>query len=156
MARDELERALNAISRTARSISNSVPGLEQKFRFSRDLKDQDLLTTARMFATDALPIKAEFIKRGLPANFLDDLDNDITEFEESLTRRTQGTDKHVNATATIDNLIERGMKTVRELDPIARNIFDENPGKLAAWLSASRVERAPRRATQPPPPPPTS
>ena len=46
---------------------------------------------------------------------------------------------------------------VRELDPIMRNIFDDKPGKLAVWLSASRVERAPRRTTPTPPPtPPTS
>lgn len=150
VARDELERSLKAISRTARSMSLSVPGMEQKFRFSRDLKDQDLLTTARMFAADALPLKAEFVKRGLPANFLDDLEEDISAFEEALTRQTQGTTTHVNATATIDDLIERGMNTVRELDPIMRNIHAGNTGKLAAWLSASRVERAPRRAPQPP------
>lgn len=156
VARDELERDLSAISRTARSMSSSVPGLEQKFRPARDLKDQDLLTAARMFASDATPLKMEFIKRGLPPTFLDDLNDDITAFEQALTQRTQGTETHVNATATIDDLIERGMNTVRELDPIMRNIFDDNPGKLAAWLSASRVERAPRRAAQPvaPPTPP--
>src|SRR5947209_17844963 len=47
-ARAELERDLNAITRTARSMSVIMPGLEQKFRSARHLKDQDLLTTARM------------------------------------------------------------------------------------------------------------
>lgn len=144
-ARVELERDLNAITRTARSMSVTMPGLEQKFRSARDLKDQDLLTTARMFAADAQPLKAEFIKRGLPASFLDDLNDDIAAFEEALTQRTQGRETHVNATATIDDLIEQGMKIVRQLDPIMRNLFEESPGKLAAWLSASHVERAPRR-----------
>jgi hypothetical protein len=153
VARDELERDLQAISRTARSMALSLPGLEQKFRFTRDLKDQDLLTTARMFASDALPLKAEFVKRGLSANFLEDLEDDIQAFEEALTQRTQGTATHINATAAIDDLIERGMKIVRELDAIMRNIYENNSGKLAAWLSASRVERAPRRTPQPPQPP---
>jgi hypothetical protein len=153
VARDELERDLTAISRTARSISQTMPGVEQKFRFIRNQKDQELLTAARMVAADALPLKAEFIKRGLSANFLDDLDDDINVFEEALTQRAQGTTTHVNATAAIDDLIERGMKIVRELDPIMRNIFEDNPGGLAAWISASRVERAPRRTTQPEPPP---
>src|SRR5215210_1466234 len=65
VARDELERTLLSISRTARSMAPSVPGIEQKFRFTRELKDQDLLTTARMFASDAPAFKAEFVKRGL-------------------------------------------------------------------------------------------
>ena len=144
-ARIELERALRAIARTARSMSVTMPGLEQKFRSPRDLKEQELLATARMFAADALPLKAEFIKRGLPTTFLDDLNDDIAAFEETLTQRTQGRETHVNATAMIDDLIERGMQIVRQLDPIMRNLFEDEPGKLAAWLSASHVERAPRR-----------
>jgi len=83
-ARVELECDLNAITRTARSMYVTMPGLEQKFRSARDLKDQDLLTTARIFAADAQPLKAEFIKRGLPASFLDDLNDDIEAFEEAL------------------------------------------------------------------------
>lgn len=102
-----------------------------------------------MYAADALAYKAEFIKRGLPATFLDDLNDDIAAFEEALTQRTQGRETHVNATATIDDLIERGMKIVRQLDPIMRNLFEDQPGKLAAWLSASHVERSPRRKQQP-------
>ena len=143
-ARDELESDLKAISRTARSIANSITGLEQKFRWPSELTDNDLLTRARMFAADALPLKAEFIKRGLPANFLDDLNEDIAAFEQALTQRNQSKGTHVNATATIDDLIERGMKIVRELDSLMRNLFENAPGKLAAWLSASHIERAPR------------
>lgn len=143
--RIELERALRAIARTARSMSVTMPGLEQKFRSPRDLKEQELLATARMFAADALPLKAEFIKRGLPPTFIDDLNDDIKAFEEALASRAQGRETHVNATATIDDLIEQGMKIVRQLDPIMRNLFEESPGKLAAWLSAAHVERATRR-----------
>ena len=144
-ARAELERGLNAVRRTARSMSIIIPGLEKKFPSVQHLKDQELLTAARMYATDAQPLKVEFIKRGLPAGFLDDLNEDIAAFGEALAQRTQGKEKHVNATATIDDLVERGMKIVRELDPIMRNLFENEPGKLAAWLSASHVERAPRR-----------
>lgn len=151
IARDELERDLNLISRTARGMARTIHGLEQKFRLPRALKDQDLIAVARMFATDAQPLKAEFIKRGLPANFLEDLNDDIAAFEEAITQRTQGTSTQVTSTAAIDGLIEKGMEIVRELDPVMRNMFDDNPGKLAAWLSASRVERAPRsKATQQP------
>ncbi|MDQ3820536.1 MAG: hypothetical protein M3362_23035, partial [Acidobacteriota bacterium] len=69
----------------------------------------------------------------------------IKAFEEALANRAQGRETHVNATATIDDLIERGMRIVRQLDPIMRNLFEESPGKLAAWLSAAHVERAPQR-----------
>src|SRR4051812_22040045 len=38
-ARDELERDLKAITRTARSISNSITGLESKFHLPPKIKD---------------------------------------------------------------------------------------------------------------------
>ena len=45
-----------------------------------------------------------------------------------------------------------------DLDTIMRNEYTRNAAKLAAWESASRVERAPQRekkpATPPPQPPP--
>src|SRR5918993_512929 len=39
-ARDELRRDLEAISRTARAMALSVPGLEEKFRAPRSVSDQ--------------------------------------------------------------------------------------------------------------------
>jgi hypothetical protein len=145
VARDELEQTLEAISRTAKAMSRAVPGIENKFRFSRELKDQELLTRARAIAADATPFLAEFVKRGLPADFLDDLNEDIEEFAAALNRREGGRETHVSATAAINDLIERGMDVLRELDAVMRNIFRSDPARLAAWLSASRVERAPRR-----------
>lgn len=155
-AREEVLRDMAAIRRTARSMSRDFPGLEEKFRFSSELKDQDLLSAARTFAAEALPLKAEFLKRGLRPDFIQDLTADTNAFEQALSSRTEQKHTHVSATATIDDLLERGLKMVRELDPIMRNLFEEKPGKLAAWLSASRVERAPRRTAPAPAPAPTA
>jgi hypothetical protein len=150
--RAELLRDLSAISRTARSI----PGAEEKFRFSYNLKDQDLLIVARTFQAEALPLKAEFLKRGIRVDFLEDLAADTAAFEQALSNRSEQKRSHVGATASIDDLIEGGMTRVRELDAVMRNLFADDPGKLAAWLSASHVERAPRRAKSTPTPAPTS
>lgn len=155
VARDELRRDLEAISRTARSMALSNPGLEDKFRAPRSISDQKLLSLARSFATDALPFKAEFLRRGLRPDFLEDLDADIDVFEESITHKIRNRGARVAATVTIDEKIEQAMNTVRELDAIARNTFAEDPSNLAMWISASHTERAPRRAraSQPTPPP---
>lgn len=137
-ARNALTGLLSAISRTARAISITTPGIEQKFRFNYELKDQELLTRAFTFAADALSIRGEFIKRGMRPDFLNDLESIITSFEQAQA--------HVNATGTIDDLIERGMQIVRELNVIMRNLFADSPGKLVAWLSASHVERPAQRS----------
>ena len=150
-ARDELMRDLEAISRTARSI----PGLEDKFRVPHNKSNQDVLATARAAAVDAPPLKAEFIRRGMPADFMEDLAADITAMEQAIAQKVQGTESHVAATAAIDTEIERGMTAVRQLDPVIRNTFASDPATLAAWVSASHVERTPRSRPTPATPPTT-
>lgn len=151
-ARDELRRDLEAINRTARSMAFDTPGLEDKFRLQREPKDQELLSAARAFAADAQPLSAEFTRRGLPANFLADLASDIESFEQAINRKTSGRAAHVAATAAIDDLIEDGMKHLRQLDTVVRNIFADDPATLAGWTSASHVERTPRTKQSLPPP----
>jgi hypothetical protein len=159
-ARDELRRDLEAISRTARVMARSVPGIEDKFRAPRSISDQALLAMARAFAADALPLKQEFIRRGLPDDFLEDLAADIEAFERAVNQKIRKREAQVAATAGLDDAIERGVDIVRELDAIMRNKLASDPASLAAWLSASHIERTPRRAarsssspdTQPPAP----
>lgn len=156
-ARDQLRRDMEAISRTARAMAMTVPGLEDKFRSPRSVSDQDLLVRARAFAADALPLKAEFIRRGLPDNFLDELLSDVAEFEQAVNQKMQAREAQVAATAGIDDAIERGVDILRELDAIMRNKYANDPVSMAAWLSASHTERSPRHAAppQPNPAPPT-
>jgi hypothetical protein len=150
--RDELWRRLEAISRTARVIAFTSPGLEDKFRLPRGIGDQALLNLARTFAADAEPLKAEFIRRGMAPAFIEDLRAEAAEFEAAFNRKAQGRSAHVAASAEIDELIEQGTRTVRELDALFRNTFADEPATLAAWESASHVERrAPRHAKAKPP-----
>jgi hypothetical protein len=58
--------------------------------------------------------------------------------------------------AAIDDAIARGMVLLRKLDAIMQNKYANNAAVLAEWMSASHVERAPKRSAPslPPPPPP--
>jgi hypothetical protein len=151
-ARDEVMRDLEAISRTARAMALTTPGINDKFRVPHNQSNQDVLAAARAAAVDALPFKAEFIKRGLPADFIEDLQADIEEMEGAIARKAQGTESHTTATAAIDTEIERGMNALRELDSLMRNTFSNDPATLAAWTGASHAERSPRSQTKQPTP----
>jgi hypothetical protein len=155
-ARAALREDLEAIGRTARVMALTMPGLDDKFRLPRNAGDQAWLAAARAFAQDAGPLKAEFTRRGLPEDFLDDLNADIAAFATSIDSRAQQTGERVAATVAIDAALDRGMNASRELDAIVRNIFRDDPAVLAEWTSASHTERAPRHASapQPPAPPP--
>jgi hypothetical protein len=156
-ARDALIADLEALSRTARVLSAEVPGIENKFRLPRDGNDQSLLSAARAAANDALPLKAQFIAHEMPADFLEDLNEDIADMEAAISSQSSGVGDHVAAGAAIDDAFARGMVLLRRLDAIMQNKYANNPAVLAEWFSASHIERAPKRASPspvPPPPPP--
>jgi hypothetical protein len=146
-ARAALVEDLEAISRTASISDSDTPGLGERFRLPRNNRnDQQLLSTARAFAQDAVPFKAEFIRHEMPADFLEDLNADIAAFEQAVKDQNLKRTARVSATESIDTAIERGVKAVRALDAIVRNKFRNDPAVLAAWTSASHTERAPRTA----------
>ncbi|MDT5270509.1 MAG: hypothetical protein QOH49_2695 [Acidobacteriota bacterium] len=157
-ADDALRDLMEAISRTARSMSRSMPGMEEKFRLPSGKVMQTWLATARAFATDAEPLAEEFVRRGMAPDFIDDLKARILAVEQFLEGRAQQSAERVASTASVAEAAEQGFEAVRELDPIVRNIYAGNDAEMAAWVSASHVERAPRRAAgeeeEPPAQPP--
>lgn len=52
---------------------------------------------------------------------------------------------HVTATAEIGESVRRGMIARRILDGIVRNVYKNDPSKLAAWSSASHIEKGPMK-----------
>lgn len=158
-ARAALRESLEAVSRTARAMAFESPGLDERFRLPRGNNDQSLVSTARAFLTDAEPLKAEFVRHELPADFLDTLRVRIEEFERASASQNNNRDAHVAATSAIGAAVERGVVIVRQLDAVVRNKFGDDAATLAAWTSASHTERTPRaRKTAQPgtPAPPAS
>lgn len=145
IARIALREDLEAIRRTARAMSKDVAGIDNKFRVPRNENDQLLLNAARATATDAPPLRAQFIARELHPDFLDDLNANISALEAAISGQASGVGDHVAARAAIDDSVSSGIETVRELDAIVKNKYANDPSTLAEWASASHTERAPRR-----------
>lgn len=148
-AREDLREDLSDISQTARSMNYEFPNVAESFRMPRGNSDAQLLAHARAFLSEASSRKNEFIAYGMPADFLTDLQTDIDAFEAALGTTGAATGSHVEATAEIDEAIRSGMIAVRILNGIVKNVFRNDAGKLAAWLSASHIERAPKRNPKP-------
>jgi hypothetical protein len=124
------------------------PNFEDKFRMLSRGSDQALLTAARNIAADAGPFVSEFVRREMPENFIEELNNKIKLLEKAINDQNLGTGDRVLAVTAIDQNIERGMDIVRELDSIVRNKFRKDPAKLAAWETARHIERAPHPAVE--------
>ncbi|MEK7833059.1 MAG: hypothetical protein AAB401_18360 [Acidobacteriota bacterium] len=137
--RDALREQVAAINRTARILAFETPGLESKFRLPRGTNDQALLNAARAFAADALPLKDAFLKHEMPANFIERLNQLLTDFELATTEKASAVGSHVAAKIAMDETVARGLQAVRQLDVVIRNKFNADPAMLANWTRASHV-----------------
>lgn len=152
-ARTVLLSRMRAISQTARGMDKLHPGIADLFRMPRDGGDQILINTARAFIIEATPRAAEFTGRGLPANFLADLQDAIDQMVSAIDAQDEARGAQINATAAVKATQRQLNDDVRELSPIVRNTFRDDPATLAEWESASHVESAPKKAKKTPPPP---
>lgn len=148
-ARRELRADLRAINLTARAMAADVPGIDDKFRMPPVGNDQLLLNAARAFLADATPLAAQFIAHEMPANFLDDLRDDIAALEAAIGNQASGVSEAVGERVAIETKVEQGIVVMNKLGAIMKNKYANNPAVLAEWTSASHIERAPRRKKEP-------
>ena len=144
-SRENLRDEMADISRTAKSMEYAFDGISDKFRFQRNLPDANMLAKARAFETETVDYKTDFIAYGLSDTFIADLTAAANAFGASFSNTASATAEHVAATADASAKVRQGMIIVRILDGIVKNKYANNPGKLAAWLSASHVEKAPKK-----------
>lgn len=149
--RETLFAILSEMARTARSMAYEFEGIDDKFRLPRNRNDQSMLATARNFLIEAENYKQDFIDYEMPATFLSDLGEAVTAFENSLADANSAVGTRVTATANMGEIIRRGMIIRRILDGIVKNKYRDNPGKLAAWATASHIERPPKKKVPPTP-----
>lgn len=150
-AREELRELMSAISRTAKSMEYEFDGISDKFLFRRNLPDANLLAKARAFIIEATPYANDFKEYGLPGTLIADLTALADAFETSFGATATATGEHVAATAETASKLRQMNVAVRVLDGIVKNKYANNPGKLAAWISASHVEKAPKKKDPPTP-----
>ena len=140
-ARENLREEMFEISRTARAMIYQFDGIDVKFRMPRSQSDQNLLAAARGFYDDSEKYETDFQAYGLSATFRADLQTAIKAFENSLDPTGTAIDDQIAATANIGEAIRRGMIARRILEGVAKNKYNSNVGKLAAWLSACHIEK---------------
>jgi hypothetical protein len=158
-AREELLADLSAIREAAK-----VMGVEEKFPYPPRNNDEQLLQMAGIYATNALPSKAQLIAHELPPDFLEDLAADKAAFQSTSAERGNAVGDHISARQELDDALGRGVEVVRKLTGLMKVKYANNAGKLAEWTAATHVERAPKRAkpntpdagTGPTPPTPSS
>src|SRR5215207_4514075 len=101
VAFDAMRKVMVATSRTARSMSPSTPGIEERFRLPSSRDAQVWLAAARAFVAEAELLVEEFVRRGMPPDFVDDLKACILAFEQAVNGQAQKLAEQVAATANL-------------------------------------------------------
>ena len=149
-AREILRSDVAMIADMAEGMEPDFDGITDLFRFRRNLPDADMLALARTFHLSSAAYEADFINFGMPSGFRDDLNTHADAFETETGDASTAKADRVGAGQALAASVATAMQLKRTMDPIVKTKYAGNPGKLAAWVSASTVEKTPK-----PPPSPT-
>lgn len=152
-----IHRDLSAINHAAHSLAlMGVAGTAGTFKMTHQTGDQALLASARGFATNATPLTASFVQVGLPADFLTTLGTHIAQLEADNAAKGSSQVQATGATGGIAQAVQDASIALHILDTVVRNTFRDNPTALAAWITASHIERPAKKAKTTAPTPPTA
>ncbi|MDX6693055.1 MAG: hypothetical protein QOF02_658 [Blastocatellia bacterium] len=138
-----LKQMLRAIRQTAKAIDADKPGTSEKFKFPATKSDETLINAARSIASEAQALAADFTQREMAPTFVADLNTIIDGFENADNSLNLYTGKRVSSTAGIKATLAQARQLRGELNSIVTNKYRNDPASLAAWESASHVERPP-------------
>lgn len=142
VARHHLHTDMIDINRVAHSLSLlGTAGIAGKFNMPHHNGAQAYINAARAFAQEAAPYAAQMIELGLLPDFIAHLEADVTLYESTISAKASGQVKEVGATHGIATTAHDATVALHILDTIVRNIFKNDPVKLAEWICASHVER---------------
>ena len=154
-ARDNLLDQMRLITDMWKRIAPKTGGDVNKFRTPRG-GDTDIISAAESFAAQLPAVAAEFTSRGFPAAFVANLQTAIDDFTASVGDAESAHGARVGTNAAFAAPAKSCRNTIEDLDPIVKLKFANNPQKLAEWLVASHIERAPKSGgVKNPPHPPT-
>lgn len=144
---DGLRLDLKNLARTAREIDGETPGFADKFRMPTNAAQTVLLAAAHAMVAELKKegVASRFLDYELPGTFVADLEADLKAIGDAKDDQNSHDTQGVENTAALSMAIDAGLTLVGKLNAAMNNKYSRNPAKLAAWHSASHIERTPRR-----------
>jgi hypothetical protein len=143
---ESARRQLTALWETSLSGESQQPGISQNFKLPASRSAESIMEAARAAVAAATLMKSFFVSREMPENFIEVITNTIQNYEDVVSDYNL---HNANATAAKAMFVSTGKQILaarRELDPIVRNKYRNDPETLALWETASRLEKQPRRS----------
>jgi hypothetical protein len=145
--RERIRQRMKSIRDTAVSVEGERPGVSQNFNMPDSTSDESLTEAARAFMAAATPLKSLFLSREMPENFLEELAADVRLFEGLINEQNLHNGSRTAASTLLKDACAQVLTLRRELDPIVRNKYRNDPERLTLWEAASRLERQARKGS---------
>jgi hypothetical protein len=142
---ESARRQMKNIRETILSVEGQQPGISQNFNMPSSNSAEALIEGARAYIAAATPLKPLFLSREMPEDFLENLAETIRSYDEVVDDYNTHNVNRKGAKVMLKDACAQVLVIRRELDPIVRNKFRNDPEKLSAWETASHLERPPRR-----------
>ncbi len=146
----ETEAELRDIARTGRRLKKRDPNMTAHFELPANDADDTIMNTARGFITNATPLKAKFIARGMADDFLDDLGDLVEEYDDLVAAQTGHEEDRGDDTAAITASVKNLVDAIDDLDDIMKNKLKMLPAELGEWKRASARGKIPRNPKKTP------
>ena len=153
-SRSKLRQKLSDASDAAVAAEPDNPGIQEVFRFRRNMSDADMIATGRAFVLREPEFGAVIKEYSNNGNWAPELTAAADAFEDATNQASSALGSRAAAVAEIDQEIADTMQVKRTLDKLVP-LWITDIGALAAWNTATHVERAPKSKPKPPPTPPT-
>jgi outer membrane murein-binding lipoprotein Lpp len=143
---------LDRIDQTARALKHS------DFFLPPGRSDGALIKAGKTFAVAAVAVKSEFIKHGLAADFIEQLNTAAQDLDSAVRDLAINVEKRRATNTAIDNAFSKTLDDLARFDALVGNTLSDNEAIMAEWEHARRVGRPPVRRkknseTQPEPQP---
>ena len=129
---------LHPLRKIARVLERSVAGMPHLVSIPRKTAStQNLLEAARSAVRDVTPFQAQFVSKGMPSNFLDQLNQSIQTVQDADSSNAAAKQVTKSAQGQFTTAVNEAKDAVTCLDVIIRRACAADPvngsGALAAW-----------------------
>jgi hypothetical protein len=96
--------------------------------------------SGRLFLQESEPVKDAFIRCGLPATFVEELQQAVARFEQAINGRNAGKTGAVVSQRGIRSTVKKAVDTVQSLDVLVANALGHDENVMNAWKRDRHVE----------------
>jgi len=137
--REVLSHRMAPIAKVARALKGTVPGIGVLSLPKGNVPTSELITAATAMGDKAEVYKDVLAESGLPADFLEQLQQAAAALKASLDGRGLARASRVAATEGVASELALGRRVVAILDAVVTGLIRSEPAKLAEWEQLKRV-----------------